>query len=449
MAQRNQPNFLFLFPDQLRWDYLGCEGKFPVRTPNVDALAQRGVRFTQCRSNSPLCAPVRACIAAGRRYHRTDVPGNNAHLDPAMGTVFQQLRNAGYRIGTCGKCDLNKDQGPRYDGWTQLLGQYGFTEAIDHAGKIDCVNNNKNTPTEPYSAHLHSQGLMQAHFDDYDKRGKTNNPPAAWASPLPRKHYTDDFAGQNALELLDGFPEHGPWTLWVNFPGPHNPFDPPEELARRYEDVEFPTPTQPHADADPEQLQRVQRAYAACTEGIDDWVGWLIDAVERRGELENTVIIFASDHGEMLGDFGHWGKQRPEDPSARVPLVMAGPGIEEGIVSDSLPELIDISATMLDQAGLEVPEDWDARSLQPVLTGRSAEHREAQVMELGNWAAICDGRHKLVERSDAEPTLYDLANDPQELTNVAADQPEVVRRLSEQLARERAAGEGSGELAAR
>src|SRR5690554_2983485 len=93
-----QPNILFLFPDQWRWDWLGCEGRVPVRTPNLDALAARGTRFTQCRTNSPLCAPARACLATGRRYEHTGVPDNKYDTRPEMGTIFQLLRNAGYRV---------------------------------------------------------------------------------------------------------------------------------------------------------------------------------------------------------------------------------------------------------------------------------------------------------------------------------------------------------------
>ena len=431
MAGAVQPNFVFLFPDQLRPDYLGCAGSVPVRTPHVDALAARGTRFTQCRCNSPICSPSRAALATGRRYERCGVPSNQYNTDPALGTVFQRLRDAGYRIGSCGKSDLAKAAPERGEGWTALMGRYGFTEAVDQAGKLDCVNQGGERPRDPYAAHLHERGLMAAHRRDYHERGRVGDP-AAWATPLPRRDYTDDFAGARALDLIDGFPAGAPWMLWVNFPGPHSPFDAPKELLDRYADATFPEPAG-EAPKDPAAVQAVRRNYAACVEGIDEWVGRIVDAVAQRGELERTVFVFASDHGEMLGDHGRWGKGRPEEPSVGVPLVMAGPGIRRGATSDALVELIDVSATLLELAGLETPADWDARSFAPILRGGASAHRDVQHSALADWRMVCDGRYKLVERKGEIEALYDLERDPWETSDHAADNPEAMDRLRAHL----------------
>jgi choline-sulfatase len=179
--------------------------------------------------------------------------------------------------------------------------------------------------------------------------------------------------------------------------------------------------------------QQLRRNYAACIEGIDEWVGRMVQAVERRGELENTVIVFSSDHGEMLGDHGRFQKSVPWEGSVRVPLIVAGPGVAHGVVSDALVELADLAATMVELAGLAVPADWDSRSLLAVLGGSTSEHRDAQHVMLKRWRMVCDRQWKLVEHRDGGPALYDRLADPDELHNVAGGNAPVIARLSERL----------------
>jgi len=430
-----QPNFLFLFPDQWRWDWLGCaKSGIPVRTPHIDALAARGRRFTNCRTNSPLCAPARACLALGQRYHRCGVPENNFDLDPSRRTIFSCLRDAGYRTLTCGKNDLHKKtKWKGVDGWTQLLGRYGFSDAIDQSGKLDCAGNggrDRGGPHCSYASYLHAECQFDLHAADYQRRhGEATYSTAAWPSPLDRERYTDDFCGRMALRLLDRTPAEGPWMLWVNFPGPHDPFDPPRELQKRYDGVTFPDAVNAESTYGNDKAvdhQQLRRNYAACCEGIDEWVGRIIDAVAQRGELDNTVIIFCSDHGEMLGDHGCWTKKVWYEGSVHVPLVVAGPGITPAPQDDRLVELIDVGATMLDLADVAMPPDADARSIL-------GEPRNVQFSALGDWRMAFDGRFKLVEQA-GRSHLYDLKSDPGETRYVIGEHDAVAASLAAQLA---------------
>ncbi len=439
------PNVLFLFPDQWRWDWLGCVtspyGKVPVRTPHIDALAARGAQFTQCRTNSPLCAPARACLATGMRYDRCGVPDNRVDLDPARPNVFKMLREQGYRVAVTGKPDLRKHgQWKGLDGWTQHIGRLGFTQACHQAGKHDAVHSGKDRPQDAYMAHLHRAGHVAAHVADYRRRGELLRGEGkvidASPTPLPREHYTDDFCGQAAQAFLDrwaapGNGEAEPWFLWVNFPGPHEPFDPPAELLSRYADVTFPPPIPGAGQMGPQDDQALRRAYAAMIEGIDEWVGRLIAAVDRRGELERTVIVFASDHGEMLGDHGRWYKCLPYEGSVHVPLILAGPGVPAGQVRHDPVELIDISATLLQCVGLDTPAAWDAR---PLLG--DGPKRTVQVSGLGRWRLICDGRHKLVTCDGVPSELFDLHADPAERHNILSGAPAVAADLAVRLSQE-------------
>ena len=437
------PNILFLFPDQLRWDWIGVEGAVPVRTPNIDALAERGTRFTHVYCNSPLCAPSRASLATGLRPHRTGVRDNKQDTDPDALTCFELLRNAGYRVGTTGKCDLHKCSDDfSTSGWRPRLGRYGFTEAVDQGGKHNGRLLGFPTPHDPHTAHLHATGLAPAYLEDAQKRmalRRDHQAQADWPSPLPRRSYTDDFTGAASLELLDRFPLHASWCLWVNFPGPHEPFDPPRDLQARYDSVDFDPPVNNHETQN--NHAQVRRNYAAMISGIDDWVGWLIDAVERRGELDRTVVVFASDHGEMLGDHDCWYKKLPWEGSTRVPLIVAGPGIDAGQTRDDLVELVDLAATLPELAGITAPEHWDSRSLVPLLRGETGAelHRDvATSIMLGEWRMITDGHWKLIDwlQQERELELYDLHADPSELINRASQQPEIVGQLQNQLQRE-------------
>ncbi|MCG3178834.1 MAG: Arylsulfatase [Phycisphaerae bacterium] len=422
------PNFLFLFPDQHRWDWLNCMGLAPVRTPNIDRLAARGTMLTQCRVNSPLCAPARASVATGLRVARHGVLSNHYDLDESSDTFMQRLRAAGYRVAACGKTDLHKHTDfCGLSGWTPRMGRLGYTETIDQNGKRQAVKSGRVRPQDSYMAFLHAEGVATDHAADYDRRMalRDGRGESAWPTPLTRRQYTDDFTGRAALELLDRLPVGQPWHLQVNFPGPHEPFDPPADLMARYDGVEFPPPVAP-SDA-PVDHQQIRRNYAAMIEGIDDWVGWLIDAVDRRGELDNTIVVYSSDHGEMLGDLGRWFKSVPHDPSVRVPLVAAGPGIAAGRRSEALVELFDLAPTFLELAGLGPPADWDARSLAPLLQGRTAAHRDVQISTLGKWQMACDGRWKLSLYEDGRRELFDLSADPSETTNLAGAGEEAAR----------------------
>ncbi len=417
------PNILFLFPDQWRWDFLGCgEERIPVRTPNIDALAARGVRFTQCRSNSPVCAPARACLVQGLGYDRCGVPDNSVDTDANLPNYMKQLQAAGYQTAGCGKFDLFKPTRFRgLEGWTDRLGTIGFDRGYDQSGKMDCARNGWPEPQDFYAAHLHKQGLMEQHAQDYKRRWQIKESGAigAWPSPLPTADHTDEFTAANALRLLDELSTDQPWYLWVNFPGPHDPFDAPPEYRRRYDDVDLPMPVRPDPEANADEVMHQRRGYTACCEHIDELCGRIIAKVAQRGELDQTLIIFASDHGEMLGDHGRWAKSVPQEGSMHVPLIAAGPGVAgAGRTCDGLVELIDLAATITESAGAQPVDGWDSRSLAPMFAGQTDRHRAITLSGLRDWRAAFDGRYKLIMRNGKRDAVYDLHADPGETRNV-------------------------------
>jgi arylsulfatase A-like enzyme len=234
------------------------------------------------------------------------------------------------------------------------------------------------------------------------------------------------------LDLLERAPRDRPWFLQVNFTGPHDPWDVTESMATLYEDVEFPAAVGDE-EFPPERHVAVRRNYSAMVENIDRCVGVYLDELERRGELTDTLVVFSSDHGEMLGDRGAWGKSVPYGPSVGVPLICAGPGVAPGARCELPTTILDLAATFLDYAGLPVPDDMDSRSLRPLLEGRTDRHRDVVTSGLRDWRLAFDGKRKLIRRGGGECEMYDLVADPWEARNLAAGTLEIPRALWDAL----------------
>ena len=244
---------------------------------------------------------------------------------------------------------------------------------------------------------------------------------------LPDEVYCDNWIAQNGLDMLKKFSKEQPWHLVVNFAGPHDPYDVTESMRERWKDVGFPPPIDNDQD-DPELISLRQQNYAAMIENIDNQIGRYLDLLKDRGELENTVIIFSSDHGEMLGDHNRWQKSIWYRGSVDIPLIMKGPNVGQQ-ESEALLSFHDIGATILDLAGAEPLEGADAISFRPVLEGASRQHRWVLKSALSDWKLVSDGKFKLVLREGNETLLFDLREDPDETTNLAKSFPCKVEQL--------------------
>ena len=442
MADR--PNFLFIFDDQHRYDYLGASGASWVNTPNLDRIAERGLRFTQCAVNSPVCAASRMSLATGLSPVRAGVLmngfGKKAHDTPMF---YERLRDHGYWVASTGKLHLGGLGAGGPQGNPPGAYRCGFTHPHDCEGKMGAGH--RRGATGPYTHYLQDEGLLDAFSDDYEKRIEAGWGHANWDSVLPTEAFEDAFIGRYAVDWIRNVPKVNPWFMVVNFVGPHSPFDPPKEYADKYRDKEMPDAIPKTVAGKPqwildrdlglssEAVTEAQRQYCGAIEAIDDQVGDMLDTLEERGMLDNTYVIFSSDHGEMLGDFGMYAKFVPHEASIRVPLLVAGPGIEAGQVSDALVELIDVNATICELAGLPAQEGIDAESFVPVLRGEATEHRTETASILENYRCIRNREYKLIENYNDIFELYDLQNDPHELHNLAEEMPELCEEMRGRL----------------
>ena len=340
-----RPNILFLFSDQHRPDWLGRTPSIPVPTPNMDRLAARGVDFAQTITPAPVCGPSRACLASGMEYENCGVAQNSVPFPLDRTTFYRLLRESGYHTMATGKIDLHKGAGGRSPDGRKFMEEWGFSDMV--------ITGSKNgAPNDPYGVYLDSLDppMRLIHSEDMARR-KTPREENWWGMTEPTalsdEAYKDSYTVRTGLELLDRAPEGKPWFLFMNTNGPHPSMDITRRMEAEYRGPDrvienFPQPNNyagvargrsegrlltPQAPFPPEQHIRIRQNYSAIVENLDRWLGVCQERLDERGELDNTIVIYSSDHGEMLGDHDWWGKSFPYQMSAGVPLIMAGPGI--------------------------------------------------------------------------------------------------------------------------
>lgn len=447
-AVSRPPNILLLFPDQWRHDWMSDNPQLPIRTPNLDRLRKRGVQFNQAIVASPVCAPSRACLASGMEYERARVPSNDFDYPDGFTTFYQRLREAGYHVLGCGKMDLAKGAhwwGP--DGQWKLK-NWGFSAGINNAGKWDQMTGlrfNSGIPPDPYLSFLDSRGLLKTHVDDYQARRK-NDYVTTFPTPLPDDAYCDNWVTENGLKLLKGVPDK-PWFLQVNWTGPHDPDDITKRMEATVRGRSMPQVAGKNQFSD-DANQLIRQNYTAMCENIDRGVGKILDWLDATGQAGNTLVIFSSDHGEMLGDHGRWGKSVPYHPSASVPLLVSGPGVQQGLKTSALASSIDLTATILDYGGI-TQTSIDGKTLRPILEGKTESHRRVVYSGLGAWRMVFDGRYKVITGFASErgqnnganmskyepevlsrpPMVFDLSDDPTEMRDLAGSMPDAAKNL--------------------
>ena len=469
-----QPNILWICTDQQRFDTLGCYGNDFVETPNLDRLARQGVQFDRCYSQSPVCTPSRASMLTGR-YPRTTRVRQNGQSIPADETpVTKTLADSGYTCGLAGKLHISPCHPDKSKDRPMTERRIDDGYADFHWGP----GTGKYWPTNEYHLWLRSQDV------EYER--SSFNDSEYVETSMPPEHHQTTWCANRAIDFIEeneSFDE--PWLFSVNPFDPHHPFDPPESYLQRYLDRldEIPLPdyepgelddkppfqrqdhegaynqadNYPFAEMDDEDHRLLRAAYWAMVDLIDDQVGRLLDALDRTGQREETLVVFTSDHGELLGDHGIYLKGPYfYEPAIRVPLIASWPGtVNEGVRSDALVELTDLAPTLLEATGETPPVGMQGRSMWPLLTGETDpdDHRSSVYCEYYDampWhddpiapraTMLRTDRYKLVRMHGlGTGELYDLQDDPAETTNLwATDEYQPVKldllgRLSDQMA---------------
>ena len=432
------PNVLLLMTDQQRWDAMGCSGDW-VETPNLDRIASEGVRFTNCVTTSPVCIPTRLSLATGLYPHNTGVWNNMNHTMPAeTPTWMQAMRDAGYRTSLFGKTHLHPHGGDLRER-EDLMNAYG----LDDVNEIGGPRASASTLSH-MTAEWEEKGLWDAYRADYRERFSTK-PHLVRPSTLALENYADVYVGQQAKQYLQDYDRQEPWCCWVSFGGPHEPWDTPEPYASLYDPEAMPEAVprpsagerpRGHLDRlmerinpafEPGEIGRLRADYAGNVTLIDAQIGEILDAIAARGELENTVIVHTSDHGEMNGDYGLIYKGNFLNGAVRIPLLVRTPdSTNAGSVCESPVEWIDIGPTLVEMAGGELAHRQFGKSLCPVLTQPELTHRDFAISEIQGEIMLLNQEWKAALNTDGEVyLLFDVQNDPNEIHNLAGG-PEVV-----------------------
>jgi arylsulfatase A-like enzyme len=442
MSTTKRPNILFICTDQQRYDALGCYGNPHIQTPTIDGLAAEGVLFEQCYVQSSVCAPSRASLVTGQYPHLHGLWGNGVSLPPNPAIFSRHLADSGYSCGMIGKMHLAACFGGRTE------------ERLDDGYEFYCWAHDPTHKSPENDYHVWMKERYPDIFEDAFANGtRERHEPAAFDT-IPTKAHYSRWASERTIEFLDGEREEDePFFLWVNFFDPHHPFVAPEEYLDRYDPETVPDPvgfpgelaTKPPIQQEasnasyaghargyttypPREIKEIIAAYYAMVTLIDDEVKRILDRLEVLGLSEDTIVIFTSDHGEMLGD---------HQLLLKGPLILRWPGqLPAGERRPELVQWIDLTSTFLDVAGVDPMPTAQGTSLMPLARGDAdAEGRGWALCEYLNSGHPYDpplymtmlrtGDHKLIVQHGPPATtrdrtgeLYNLAHDPAELINL-------------------------------
>ena len=496
-----RPNIVFFMVDQLsaRWFEAARDGACP--TPNFDRLCARGVTFTNVITSNPVCQPARATIATGLTTRGHGVLENGYQLDPALPTFMQVLQRASWRTGALGKVHLR----PHFAGLYPDYRPYGFdvthiTEDPRGGEWLDWVEAERPEHYEEALATIWATKIPD--FAAYGPR-KVNlrdrveeirrefdwrtpefpeNTFMAYTLPFPEEVSQTHWITAHAIDFIRSTPADQPFCAHVGYVQPHSPFNAPAAYARLVNLDRIPSPAPAEWLAEPSapgffekfrkrvegvdlprRWRHARRMYFADISYLDSRLGCVMETLEQTGRLEDTYVIFLSDHGEMLGDHGFSGKEdKHYDACIRVPLVIAGPGVKPGLVCDEMVQLEDICPTVMEMTGQMLPEMPKtgpylniAPKDIPILPGRSLlplcraekvrDWRSAAYCESynridsndpGDWARTIrtkDFRYTFYPRNGEQ--MFHLAQDPCEQRNIVADpaHAQLRQRLRDEL----------------
>ncbi len=433
-----RPNILLLVADQMRGSAMGIAGNRDVQTPHLDALGRDGVMFRRTYANVPVCCPARAILLTGTYPHVNGMIANDLRLRESEITIAEIFRDAGYRTGFVGKWHL--DGGIRVPGFV---------------------------PPGPRRQGFEFWAAYQCHHQHF-RPWYFRDTPEMILIPKFEPEASCDFAEEFLREPAAG----RPFFLTVQMGPPHNPYGAPEEYMSRYdpEKLTLPPNWQPNSgtrpggkvaggatkkrvpgasgaiSVPPGGREEIAAYYAAIT-AIDDQVGRLMRVLEETGQAENTLIVFTSDHGDMLGSHGMRLKRKPHEESAGVPGLMRWLArIPGGRKVDTLFSHIDLPPTLLALAGLDVPSRMQGADLSRVALGQTADGPSVVLLQMfvpfaGDqvekpWRGMITERYTYA-RFESEPwVLFDNHSDPSQMNNLATDprHAALARRLEGQLA---------------
>ncbi len=436
----NRPNVLFLFSDQHNARCLSAAGHPDVRTPHLDRLAAEGVRFSNAYVQNTICTPSRMSYLSGTYCSTHGYYGLYGPEPENLTSMHGWFRRHGWRTGALGKLHT-----PRY--WLERQCQYVYDEFLQHPSYLEAL------------------GLYEAN----DNRNYHPNAGRGGASNLPLEHSCEwvqvkhfrRFLDQQ-IEPADRCNHPAPWMAWMSFARPHQPYTPSEPYASMYDPAAIHLPPTAETESaalracrsskkygpfDEATLRHNVAAYLGCVSQVDGAIGLVLEALAERGQMDNTIIVYAADHGDHAGEHGMYEKKAGISARSicRTPLIVRYPSkVPAGRVREEIVESVDVLPTLCELAGLEAPSSVQGQSMLGLLGDEPQPIRPDALTENRLRKSLATPRYRYVANIGDEPDeLYDLADDPWELRNRIDDPAladvarQLARRLRERLAEAR------------
>lgn len=420
-------NIVFILPDQLRADFVGCYGAEFAKTKNIDNLAKKGIVFDRAISPSPLCVPARASLLTGKNAIENGVLYNDVwlradHEACGIKTWPKLLSENGYQTIGVGKMHFYP--------WDSLE---GFDKRVIDEDKRHI------RVEDDYCSYLKSKGLRKYHGKEVE--GYRENL-GAIVNPLKREDQADSWITREACNQIDERDREKPFAMMVGLVSPHCPYDADINDLAAINSDDIPNPIkatnesksfrsdmikgnkEPWCDLDytifPEEIKRkIRYHYSATVHHVDECVGKIVDKLEVEGLLDDTIIIFASDHGDFIGDFDLIGKTYFYEPAVHIPLIIYDKDLKYHR-DNTYVSLTDIRATILNIAGLDVQDSEDSKVLPPYSSGENISERWI-MGATDKGVMISNGIIKYCRYTNNQIHLFDLSSDPFEQTNLAND----------------------------
>ncbi|MBI1336073.1 MAG: sulfatase-like hydrolase/transferase [Phycisphaera sp.] len=432
-----RPNILFILTDQQRADTVAALGNPIIKTPALDRLANHGVAFTSAYSPSPVCVPARCCLHYGQYPMNTGCYDNAWPMPTDRPSFMQALTDSGYRTHGIGKCHFTPD--------AKALRGFQSRESLEEVPRRD---------SDDYTHMLEEQGWGELP-EPHGVRGEMYYVPQV--SQLPAKLHPTQWVGDRSVDFIEKQKKtRQPWMLYSSYVHPHPPFAPPWPWHKLYRSFNLPLPHVPHEweslltyinrnqnrykgrdqGIDRNLLRNIKAHYYACISFVDYQVGRLLDALDATGQRDNTLILFSSDHGELLGDFNSFGKRSMHDACARVPMLASLPGRFEGGRRCHKPvSLVDIMPTFLAAAGVESKSiKTDGVDLADTLnhnSDRKAVHAQYRCKGTAIYTTVTEDWKYAYSAPDQKEFLFSRKQDPIETRNYAGlpDSDDTLERL--------------------
>ncbi|WDE97418.1 sulfatase-like hydrolase/transferase [Lentisphaera profundi] len=434
MSQKT--NILLITTDEQRFDAIGCFNKYKVNTPHLDSLAANGAYHPHTYTVNCVCMPARCSLLTGLYSHQHGIMNNRGDLNPSLKTMPQALQKQGYTTALVGKehffegfCDLKEMA-------ETTKTTFGFDHFWSVAGKSMIEGSQ-----DEWTHHLKEKGLYDTHMQDLTSRMDKRRQGICEASPthLNEDDYVDHLVKEKSIDFLNE--QASPFFLWTSFCNPHFPFDPPKKYLDKYRLEDMPLPFQCPPDKI-SYFQEYYRAYFAMIEQVDTYVGEIIATLKRNGQFENTLIVFTSDHGDMMGDFGLFAKTQAFDGATRVPFLAHHPQLIKAGVYKQATEISDVCATFIELAGSanlqeELPNS-PSQSLLKLWQGGDFQ-RQYAFSELGGqfkapFYLLADQDYKFIYYpEDQSELLFDLKNDPHEGENIILRETQIADKMRKAL----------------